>query len=675
MRRTETSLTNILGEEFGPYKLVSRLGVGGMAETFVAIRKGPGSFTQRVCLKLVLPFYRENEDFVRLFEREARLAATLRHRNIVGVIDFGEIEGMSYMALELVDGVDLRTLLDSPECTRLPAEIVALVGLELAEALEHAHSPPTTQATADGSERQGIVHRDISPSNVLISERGEVLLTDFGVAKAITGTTRKQSAVKGKVPYMAPEHLRAESLDGRADLFSLGVVLFEALAGERPYEGPHDPATIMLILKGDHPPLTQLAPDAPPGLCRVIERLLEPDSEDRPQNAAELIEELDEFAPSPRVRRQLARLVCRLRTESEADTQVSPSQPPPQKTEVLPDTPQEQTGVRRTGSPSSVEPAVASTEAQDVPLEPTVDESHSEGWAEGPSVASGGGTEELPSPTTPSSPTELASAEPIHLVRPPKKDSPVRPPEPGLADLRESRTPWRTERAHSSEVPDLPMRQSIRRPLVLAIASLLTVGAIVGGTVALWPSGDDGTDTEAEASTATPTARPKEKEPTAAAPPDREAETDEGVERRSESPSSEPPSSEGRDTHPEVPAEPPRAGDQTEKAEGQAPRGTPVPAERSTTKQPAEMARKAEPAKKRHKPAARPLAPATLTITVFPWGHIWINGKPWGRAPLKNESLPPGTYKISAGQGEPSEVKTVKLKAGRRATVSFDLTQ
>ena len=133
---------------------------------------------------------------------------------------------------------------------------------------------------------EGIVHRDISPSNVLVSRQGEILLTDFGVAKAISDTSRQQSAVKGKVPYMSPEQLRAESLDGRADLFALGVVLFEALAGERPYAGAHDPATIMLTLKGEHPPLPALAPDAPPGLCHVIERLIEPDKEQRPATAA-----------------------------------------------------------------------------------------------------------------------------------------------------------------------------------------------------------------------------------------------------------------------------------------------------------------------------------------------------------------------------------------------------
>ena len=162
MKPTQTSITNVIGEQFGPYKLVSRLGVGGMAETFVAIRSGPGGFSQRVCLKLVLPFFREDESFARLFEREAQLAAKLRHRNIVGVIDFGQIDGTAYMAMELVDGVDLRKLLDSSPAKRLAPEFVALLGLELAEALEHAHTPiGGTGLGVDLSDAPGIVHRDI----------------------------------------------------------------------------------------------------------------------------------------------------------------------------------------------------------------------------------------------------------------------------------------------------------------------------------------------------------------------------------------------------------------------------------------------------------------------------------------------------------------------------------
>jgi len=313
----DASSSELLGTEIGPYTLVRRLGMGGMAETFVAIRRGPSGFSQRVCLKLVLPFFREDEEFVKLFQREARLAAKLRHGNIVGVIDFGEIAGRSYMALELVDGVDLQVLLDAESGNRLSPEYVALLGHDLAAALDHAHNPPR-ESDFDGSRGAAIVHRDISPSNVLISRHGEIMLSDFGVAKAVTGSSHKQSAVKGKIPYMSPEQLRLESLDGRADLFGAGVVLFEALCGRRPYEGGHDPATIMLILQGEHQPLASLAPGAPPELCALIDSLIEPDRDKRPDSAAALIELLDPFVPAPRVRRELGKRVAELRPEEEA---------------------------------------------------------------------------------------------------------------------------------------------------------------------------------------------------------------------------------------------------------------------------------------------------------------------------------------------------------------------
>ncbi|MGB8332782.1 MAG: serine/threonine-protein kinase, partial [Polyangiales bacterium] len=285
MRRQETSLTDDLGTHLGPYELVRRLGVGGTAETFEAIRRGPGGFSQRVCLKVVLPFYRDNEEFKRLFRREAMLAAKLRHRNIVGMIDFGEIDGRSYVALELIDGIDLRTLLDTHDRNRLDAELVVLVGLELAAALVHAHTPPL------GSGFDGLVHRDISPSNVLISRQGEIMLTDFGIAKANEEPRKQTSGAKGKFPYMSPEQLRAEPLDGRSDLFSLGVVLFEALAGIRPFDGANDPTTIMRILNGEHAELAEWVPDAPPKLCAAIERLIHRDPDKRIQSATELIEE------------------------------------------------------------------------------------------------------------------------------------------------------------------------------------------------------------------------------------------------------------------------------------------------------------------------------------------------------------------------------------------------
>ena len=282
--------------KFGPYHLVRRLGVGGMAETFEATRDAAGGFQQHVCLKRVLPAFSSDHEFVSRFQREAKLAAQLRHTNIVGVIDFGEVDGVHYMTLELVDGVDLRSFLKSSPSGKLSPDAVALIGLDLAYALEHAH--------------QSLVHRDISPSNILLSRSGETKLADFGIAKAIdnANVTASRSA-KGKIPYMSPEHMRGETTDRRADLFSLGVVLFEAAAGVRPFDGAHDVETMQKILDGDRLSLEDVAPNVPAPLREVIERLIEVNPDARTTSAAQLIEELAVVAPPPEVRRALASTV------------------------------------------------------------------------------------------------------------------------------------------------------------------------------------------------------------------------------------------------------------------------------------------------------------------------------------------------------------------------------
>jgi hypothetical protein len=301
-----------------------------MAETFEATRVAAGGFEQRVCLKRVLPAFSGDDEFVSRFQREAKLAAQLRHTNIVGVIDFGEVEGVHYMTLELVDGVDLRSFLKSSPGEKLSPDTVALIGLDLAYALEHAHGT--------------LVHRDISPSNILLSRSGETKLADFGIAKAIdnANVTASRSA-KGKIPYMSPEHMRGETTDGRADLFSLGVVLFEAAAGVRPFDGAHDVETMQKILDGDRLSLEEVAPNVSGPLREVIERLIEVDPDARIASATQLIEELAVLAPPPAVRQELAstieahrggpgaRMHVRAR-EEERDTELSRPPAPVQMT-------------------------------------------------------------------------------------------------------------------------------------------------------------------------------------------------------------------------------------------------------------------------------------------------------------------------------------------------------
>lgn len=290
-------------QRVGPFELLRRLGAGGMAETFEGIRRGPGGFEQRVCVKRVLPGYSTDAEFVRLFMREARLAAALSHRCVTRVVDFGEDHGCHYLALELVEGMDLRRLRRALAPRTVPLELAAFVAMEIAEGLEHAH----TRTGATGA----VVHRDVSPANVLLSVDGDVKLTDFGISKALNDSPVTRSEfVRGNIWYMAPEQLEGLRVaDPRSDLFSLGIVLYECLAGRRPYQGPTDLATMMALSEGRRTMLREAVPDTPEPMLAVVDRLLAHRVEDRFQTAAEVVEALAPLTSIAAARRQLRDLV------------------------------------------------------------------------------------------------------------------------------------------------------------------------------------------------------------------------------------------------------------------------------------------------------------------------------------------------------------------------------
>lgn len=301
---------NALPQRFGPYEIVQPLGVGGMAETFVALRRGPAGFEQQVCLKRVLPAYARDEHFMKLFLGEARLVAHLRHANIVQLTDFGESEGLFYLALELVEGLDLREVLARLRMRDavMDPELVALVASDVATALEYAHN------LAFDAERVGVVHRDVSPGNVLLSLAGEIKLADFGIAKsALAEQVTQSGVVKGKIPYMSPEQARGEVVDARSDLFSLGVLMYEALAGQRPFDGATEAATLLKIVEGRHIPLRELVPSLPEALCHLVDRLLAHEAGERFADASEFLEALFPHVPPPTARRRLGSLIRDLR--------------------------------------------------------------------------------------------------------------------------------------------------------------------------------------------------------------------------------------------------------------------------------------------------------------------------------------------------------------------------
>jgi hypothetical protein len=293
---------------FGPFHIVRRLGRGGMAETFVAERQGLAGFSQRVCLKRVLPALCADPVFVAMFQEEARLAARLVHPHIAQIYDFGADEGQWWMALELVDGVDLRTLLETVRALDqpMPLDLVVLILTDVSSALACAHGSQPV-----------VVHRDVTPSNVLLSREGAVKLADFGIAKQTDGERATASGIKGKVPYMAPEQALGGTIDARTDLFALGVMAFELLAGRRPFDGPTELATLANLAADRRPSLASVAPHAPAALVALVEQLLAPAPDARPESAAAVLDTLSAGAPPLRARRALGVLVERAQSRAE----------------------------------------------------------------------------------------------------------------------------------------------------------------------------------------------------------------------------------------------------------------------------------------------------------------------------------------------------------------------
>jgi eukaryotic-like serine/threonine-protein kinase len=235
------------GERFGRYELVSRLGRGGMAETWRARLLGAAGVTKPVLIKRILPQYVNDDAFISMFISEARISATLSHGNIAQVHDFGEVEGEYFLAMEYVDGRPLDKIIKRALRAGLPALPVPLatfITLEICRGLHYAHT-----RLDDSGKPLGIVHRDISPDNVLISYEGQVKIVDFGIAKARLqrGFNTEPGMVKGKYLYFSPEQARGEQVDARTDVWATGIVLYELLCGRLPVEGPEYAALPKLV--------------------------------------------------------------------------------------------------------------------------------------------------------------------------------------------------------------------------------------------------------------------------------------------------------------------------------------------------------------------------------------------------------------------------------------------
>ncbi|MBM4353984.1 MAG: serine/threonine protein kinase [Deltaproteobacteria bacterium] len=267
------------------YKVTEKVDAGGMAEIFRGYAFSLDGIQKQVAIKRVRPHLATNKVFIKMFIDEARLSMRLNHGNITQVFDVGRAQGTYFLVMEFVDGANVRKIMQTAteKGYRIPVEIAVYVIVELCKALAHAHG-----AVDDEGKPLNIVHRDVSPPNVMISRQGEVKITDFGLAKAATQLEATDpGVVKGKFSYLSPEAAEGKAVDARADIFSAGIILHELLTGRRLFMGKTDIETVELVRKCEVPPPSAANPEVDHGLDEVVLRALAKDVKKRYHSAHE----------------------------------------------------------------------------------------------------------------------------------------------------------------------------------------------------------------------------------------------------------------------------------------------------------------------------------------------------------------------------------------------------
>ncbi|NUQ78808.1 MAG: serine/threonine protein kinase, partial [Polyangiaceae bacterium] len=302
-------MTDEPAPRLGNYVLLLELASGGMATVYVARQAGAAGFERLVVIKRVHRHLIKMREFHDMFLDEARVASLIRHPNVVSVDDVVEADDELFLVLPYVESVSLSTLIEAARLQgeRIPPKLVVRIIADALAGLAAAHD-----AVDMRGEKLDVVHRDVSPHNILVGTDGRSRIIDFGIAKAakrITTTTR--DVMKGKLAYMSPEQARQQPLDARADLFAVGAVLHEALAGEQLFKGEDQADVLLAVLIGDIPAPSALAPDVPPELDEVVSKALAREPEDRYQTGGDFLEHLEKALP-PAQGRDVAQLVERL---------------------------------------------------------------------------------------------------------------------------------------------------------------------------------------------------------------------------------------------------------------------------------------------------------------------------------------------------------------------------
>ena len=284
-------------QTFGKYQILERIATGGMAEIYKARLEGIGGFQRTFAIKRILPHLSQDAEYVAMLVDEAKVAGLLSHANIVQIVDLGQADGFWYIAMEYVDGADLGAVLEraASKGLCLPVPHAVFITIELLKGLEYAHQRQVMRGGRPVPLQ--IIHRDISPPNILLSYQGEVKLTDFGIARASHKALETQAGViKGRYDYMSPEQAAgSKDLDQRSDLFSVGVVLYEMLTGKHPFRAESEVSTLERVRAGKYRPVSSINPDVPFSLEAVVDRALRTDRNERYPTATAFKEALDRF--------------------------------------------------------------------------------------------------------------------------------------------------------------------------------------------------------------------------------------------------------------------------------------------------------------------------------------------------------------------------------------------
>ncbi len=452
---------------FGRYKLLGRIGEGGMAEVFRALMTGPEGFERELVLKRILPRLSETGDFKTMFIREAKISALLLHPNIVQIYEFGEAEGAYFIAMENVQGVTLREALTTlrREQRAMPYLVAADIARQICIGLDYAH----TLHGPDGRPLE-IVHQDISPTNIMLAYTGTVKILDFGIARAASFAEEeaKKGLIKGKVSYLSPEQINVRPFDARADVFALGVVFHEMLTGRRLFQAKNDIGKMRQLLAAPISPPSAMNATIPRELDRIVMRALSIDVTQRFQSVADMASDLERTLIAARYSsRELSKLLHGLFLPDEDPVVVVDTDD--HRTVAMTGT----TPGSSSGTSGGSGPTATGTSGARTPSLRSTSPSMSTSQSTPGSHATSPGTRPPPQGKRPTSPSD-AVTDPL-------------PPIPEASELRQSDSgAQRLERVVQAERGRLARKRMRGKVRVLAVVAGICVGLAIVVSAAVW---------------------------------------------------------------------------------------------------------------------------------------------------------------------------------------------